>query len=168
MKSTFILLCFLLFLSSVSGIDLSKLNTSYWYDPAAPLTIKSRVAQVSDTLNVFLSITYNPSDTIHTRLLIQTSYLDAIDQLLQVYEIDTLEGTADHLLLKFTFKEVSEKLLVLEFELAGAYYYYPINLKRGRLNHPQFYPLQTNGIPLISSFSISISVKFTLIFSFFF
>ena len=160
MKSTFILLCFLLFLSSVSGIDLSKLNTSYWYDPAAPLTIKSRVAQVSDTLNVFLSITYNPSDTINTRLLIQTSYLDAIDQLLQVYEIDTLEGTADHLLLKFTFKEVSEKLLVLEFELAGAYYYYPINLKRGRLNHPQFYPLQTNGIPLISSFSTSSSLKF--------
>ena len=49
MKSTFILLCFLLFLSSVSGIDLSKLNTAYWYDPAAPLTIKSRVAQRSDT-----------------------------------------------------------------------------------------------------------------------
>jgi len=66
--------------------------------------------------------------------------------------MDTLEGTADQILLKLTFKEVSEQLLVLEFELAGAYYYYPINLKRGRFNHPQFYPLQMNGIPLISSF----------------
>ena len=89
MKSTFILLCFLLFLSSVSGIDLSKLNTAYWYDPAAPLMIRSRVAQISDTLYVFLSITYNPSDTINTRLLLQTNYLDDIDRLLQVYEIDT-------------------------------------------------------------------------------
>ena len=155
MKSTFILLCFLLFLSSVSGIDLSKLNTAYWYDPAAPLTIRSRVAQRSDTLHVFLSLTYNPSDTINTRLLLQTNYFDDTDRLLQAYEMDTLEGTADQILLKLTFKEVSEQLLVLEFELAGAYYYYPINLKRGRLNHPQFYPLQMNGIPLISSFLIS-------------
>ncbi len=56
MKSTFILLCFLLFLSSVSGIDLSKFNTAYWYDPAAPLTVKSRVVQRSDNHNVFLSL----------------------------------------------------------------------------------------------------------------
>jgi GWxTD domain-containing protein len=160
MKSTFILLCFLLFLSSVSGIDLSKLNTAYWYDPSAPLTIRSRVAQRSDTLHVFLSLTYNPSDTINTRLLLQTNYFDDTDRLLQAYEMDTLEGTADQILLKLTFKEVSEQLLVLEFELAGAYYYYPINLKRGRLNHPQFYPLQMNGIPLISSFLTSSSLKF--------
>ena len=160
MKSTFILLCFALFLSPVSGIDLSKLNTSYWYDPAAPLMIRSRVVQASDTLHVFLSMTYNPSDTINTRLLLQNSYLDAIDRLLQVYETDTLVGTADHLLLKLTFNDVSEKLLILEFELSGAYFYYPINLKRGRLNHPRFYPLQTNGTSLISSFSTSPSLKF--------
>tara|TARA_E500000331_G_scaffold312116_1_gene319860 strand:- start:609 stop:1751 length:1143 start_codon:yes stop_codon:yes gene_type:complete len=160
MKSTFILLCFLLFLSSVSGIDLSKLNTAYWYDPAAPLTIKSCVAQRSDACHVFLSLNYNPSDTINTRLLLQTNYFDDTDRLLQAYEMDTLEGMADQVLLKLTFKEVSEKLLILEFELAGAYYYYPINLKRGRLNHPQFYPLQMNGLPLISSFLTSSSLKF--------
>ena len=160
MKSTFILLCFLLFLSSVSGIDLSKFNTAYWYDPAAPLTVKSRVVQRSDNHNVFLSLRCNLSDTINMRLLLQTNYFDDTDRLLQAYEIDTLEGMADQILLKLTFKEVSEQLLVLEFELAGTYYYYPINLKRGRLNHPQFYPLQMNGIPLISSFLTSSSLKF--------
>ena len=160
MKSTFILLCFLLFLSSVSGIDLSKFNTAYWYDPAAPLTVKSRVVQRSDNHNVFLSLSCNLSDTINMRLLLQTNYFDDTDRLLQAYEIDTLEGMADQILLKLTFKEVSEQLLVLEFELAGTYYYYPINLKRGRLNHPQFYPLQMNGIPLISSFLTSSSLKF--------
>ena len=160
MKSTFILLCFLLFLSSVSGIDLSKFNTAYWYDPAAPLTLKSRVVQRSDNHNVFLSLRCNLSDAINMRLLLQTNYFDDTDRLLQAYEIDTLEGMADQILLKLTFKEVSEQLLVLEFELAGTYYYYPINLKRGRLNHPQFYPLQINGIPLISSFLTSSSLKF--------
>jgi GWxTD domain-containing protein len=160
MKSTFILLCFLLFLSSVSGIDLSKFNTAYWYDTAAPLTVKSRVVQRSDNHNVFLSLSCNLSDTINMILLLQTNYFDDTDRLLQAYEMDTLEGTADQILLKLTFKEVSEQLLVLEFELAEAYYYYPINLKRGRLNHPQFYPLQMNGIPLISSFLTSSSLKF--------
>ena len=160
MKSTFILLCFLLFLSSVSGIDLSKLNTAYWYDPAAPLTIKSRVAQRSDTHHVFLSLKYNPSDTINTRLLLQNNYLDDTDRLLRAYAMDTLKAMEDQVLLMLTFKEVSEQLLVLEFELAGAYYYYPIDLKKGRLNHPQFYPLQMNEIPLISSFLNSSSLKF--------
>ena len=160
MKSTFILLCFLLFLSSVSGIDLSKLNTAYWYDPAAPLTIKSRVAQRSDTHHVFLSLKYNPSDTINTRLLLQNNYLDDTDRLLRAYAMDTLKAMKDQVLLMLTLKEVSEQLLVLEFELAGAYYYYPIDLKKGRLNHPQFYPLQMNEIPLISSFLNSSSLKF--------
>ena len=94
MKSTFILLCFLLFLSSVSGIDLSKFNTAYWYDPAAPLTVKSRVVQRSDNHNVFLSLSCNLSDTINMRLLLQTNYFDDTDRLLQAYEIDTLEGMA--------------------------------------------------------------------------
>ncbi len=160
MKSTFILLCFLLFLSSVSGIDLSKLNTAYWYDPAAPLTIKSRVAQRSDTHHVFLSLKYNPSDTINTRLLLQNNYLDDTDRLLRAYAMDTLKAMKDQVLLMLTLKEVSEQLLVLEFELAGAYYYYPIDLKKGRLNHPQFYPLQMNEIPLVSSFLNSSSLKF--------
>ncbi|MBT5508061.1 MAG: hypothetical protein HOK17_13170, partial [Flammeovirgaceae bacterium] len=105
MKSTFILLCFLLFLSSVSGIDLSKLNTAYWYDPAAPLTIKSRVAQRSDTHHVFLSLKYNPSDIINTRLLLQNNYLEDTDRLLQAYAMDTLKAMEDQVLLMLTLKE---------------------------------------------------------------
>lgn len=160
MKSTFILLCLILFLSSVSGIDLSKLNTSYWYDPAAPLTIRSRVAQLSDTIHIFLSITYNPSDTINTRLLLQTTYLDVSDRLLQVYRMDTLENSSDYVLLQLTLDDIYENLLILEFELSDAYYFYPINLRRGKLNYPDFYPLQANEMPLFSSFSTSSSLKF--------
>ena len=160
MKSIFIFLCFILFLSSVSGIDLSRLNTSYWYDPAASLTVRSRVAEASGTIYVFLSLKYDHSDQINTRLLLQTSYTDTIDRLLQIYEMDTLQKNSDHLLLKLSLDNIYEKLLVIEFEQLETYFYYPINLTRGGLNFPEFYPLRTHEIPLISSFSTSSSIKF--------
>ena len=131
MKSIFIFLCSILFLSSVSGIDLSRLNTSYWYDPTAPLIVKSRVAEASGTIQVFLSLTYDPAEPINTRLLLQTSYTDTIDQLLQIYEMDTLEKNSDHLLLKFSLNNIFKKLLIMEFEQLDNYFYYPINLTRG-------------------------------------
>ncbi len=160
MKSIFIFLCLILFLRSVSGIDLSRLNTSYWYDPAAPLTVRSRVSEASGTIQVFLSLRYDYSDQINTRLLLQTSYTDTLDKLLQIYVMDTLEKNSDHLFLKLSLDNIPEKLLVIEFEQLETYFYYPINLTRGRLNFPEFYPLITNEIPLISSFSTSSSLKF--------
>ena len=160
MKSIFIFLCSILFLSSVSGIDLSRLNTSYWYDPTAPLIVKSRVAEASGTIQVFLSLTYDPAEPINTRLLLQTSYTDTIDQLLQIYEMDTLEKNSDHLLLKFSLNNIFKKLLIMEFEQLDNYFYYPINLTRGGMSFPQFYPLRANELPLISSFSTSSSLKF--------
>ena len=160
MKSIFIFLCFILFLSSVSGIDLSRLNTSYWYDPAAPFTIRSRVAEASGTIQVFLSLTYEYADQINIRLLLQTSYTDTLDQLLQIYGMDTLEKNSDHLLLKLSLDNISKKLLVIELKQLETYFYYPINLTRGGLNFPEFYPLRTYETPLISSFSTSSSLKF--------
>ena len=160
MKSIFIFLCFILFLSSVSGIDLSRLNTSYWYDPAAPLAVRSRVAEASGTIHIFLSLTYDHSDEINTKLLLQTSYTDTVDQFLQIYKMDTLEKNSDHILLKLSLDNILEKLLVIEFEQLETYFYYPINLTRSGMNFPEFYPLRTHEIPLISSFSTSSSIKF--------
>ena len=55
-------------------------------------------------------------------------------------------------MLNLTFKEVPEELLVIVFNFSGSLYYFPIALKRGKLNHASFYPVDEQGLPIVTSY----------------
>ena len=152
MKKLFIFIYACLFTGVIFAIDFSNLNTAYWYDFEAPIRFTSRVVQRLDEVTVFISVTRSLPGSPETSLLLQASYLSTEERLLETFSLDTLHENGDQLMLNLTFKEVPEELLVIVFNFSGSLYYFPIALKRGKLNHASFYPVYEHGLPIVTSY----------------
>ena len=152
MKKLFIFIYACLFTGVIFAIDFSNLNTAYWYDFEAPIRFTSRVVQRLDEVTVFISVTRSLPGSPETSLLLQASYLSTEERLLETFSLDTLHENGDQLMLNLTFKEVPEELLVIVFNFSGSLYYFPIALKRGKLNHASFYPVDEQGLPIVTSY----------------
>ena len=140
----------LILFSKSFAIDFSNLNTRYWYDPGAPVSLKSRVASHNDEITVFYKLNSENASKISVEYLLQDDYDEPNDQILGIYSLDTI-GTEESNVLRLRFS-TDLQILVLKVYDGSNYFYFPVQLKRGGLDHPPFYPVDREGFPIIDSY----------------
>ncbi|MDH5608899.1 MAG: hypothetical protein OEY56_05425, partial [Cyclobacteriaceae bacterium] len=134
------------------GIDFNKINTGYWYDVEAPVRVQHRVAQLHDSLYVFVRI--QADSAIHTfNHLLQKDMADPDNHLLFA-GIDTLSHSINEIVYRIAFRVPPQKLLVVHFIGQTDQFYFPIDLSRGNYSHPDYYPAGTDGRPVFDSYLV--------------
>jgi GWxTD domain-containing protein len=141
---------FLLFSAPpAQAIDFSKINTSYWYSFGPHPQVNFRVTQQQDQLTVFfLMQTPDQVRQYSVRWAIQKDFQVLAERSITP-AIDTLEIQDRSLLLSLTFKATEDKLLVADINKNGEHFYFPQLLERGTLSFPSYYPVSSDGLPMV-------------------
>lgn len=153
---------FLLLLSvhAVSfGVDLTRVNVAWQYDPLSRVKVRHRIIQESGLLTVFLQFQVDTLRGWHCQFLRQADYHTVQDRALDGVLVDTLRRTANGLMSRLRFAKPKENLLVLKINNGGAFYYYDIWLKNGAFSFPSIYPCDKVGYPIMANYLTSRDVS---------
>lgn len=137
---------------NATSIDFSNLNTRYWYDPNAPVRVSTRVTSFDNQIKVFLKVKNQTNASLEMEYLVQKSFEDPNEKELEGYVLDTIVRQ-DPQILSLTFSSPVEEVLVLKIFDGSNFYYFPVELKRGGLDFPSFYPADLDGIPIVENFT---------------
>jgi len=152
-------LTILLWLIMLPGlcIDFSLLNTAYWYDKTSGIILASRAAANDSTFIIFLEIEKQSIQNYKLEFLMQNGFEDANHERLSNVAVDTVYQESNKTLFRVLIGKQNKDLLVVEVISSTYHYYFPVKL----YNLPSFYPLDSKGIPITSSyFSGDISFKY--------
>lgn len=140
--------------SSAIAIDFSALNTQYWYDTKRGIDIQYRVVKKDPSNTVFIRMRDVVSARGKFRFYLQDDYSSEQHIELSDLVFDTLRQTGNNILFSLNIDPGSMSLLVIHYQYAerNVDFYYPINLKRGKLDAASFYPVDTTGLPVMTSF----------------
>ncbi len=154
MKSIrFITTGLVLFLAlSAFGIDFTRVNIAWQYDPLAEVELRSRVVQNGSILTVFLRMKADSLQDWSIEYLVQDRYDSETHSEFNQMVLDTLWSKNGSLVLKLQFTKPTENLLVAKVNGPDAFYYYDISLKNGSLPFPAVYPQDEDGLPIFENF----------------
>mgnify|MGYP006266384613 CR=1 FL=1 len=145
---------------SILAIDFSKINTAYWYDLTADVTINHRtISSEEGKMVVFFELKIRKGAGYDLAFLLQDTYEDVAHIDVSKFELDTILQNRMQQIVKLSFNAKNKKLLVISVKNSNSFFYFPVPLKRGGLNFPSFYP-SVDGIPIIRDYVKSDSVRF--------
>jgi GWxTD domain-containing protein len=148
--SVFILGCLFVVRTS-NAINFFSLNLVWQYDPFAPIKAKHRVYHDSYP-QVFLSLKSDSLKQWEVSFLVQNGYESEKHREISP-EIDTLSASSQESLVQLGLSNVNESLLVIKLSRGDLYLYYDVNLKIGTMSFPGIYPVNDEGLPLLTNYA---------------
>ena len=143
---------FLLMVLTTKGVDFSRINVSWQYDPLAEIEFRHRIIQDGSIMTLFLRFRTDSVSNWDMELLVQPKYESEVHSSLVNYKLDTLVNEQNRLILKIVFEKPEENLMVVKTTQEGVFYYYDIPLKNGTLPFPSIYPQDGSGIPIFTNY----------------
>ncbi len=137
---------------SAQGIDFTRVNMAWQYDPLAEIELQHRVIQQGDVLTVFLQFQADAVSKWSFDFLIQENYESEGHAPFESFAVDTLFLEQGKIILKLRFIKTDKSLLVLEISGEEVFYYYDIQLKNGMLPFPSIYLENEDEIPIFEKY----------------
>lgn len=152
-KRNFSLLIFLFSVVTSFGIDFTRVNLSWQYDPLAEISLQHRTIQNGSLITVFLSFKADSLNKWNYEIWKQEKYNTTFHKVFESVVVDTLSRKQKEILTKLTFEKPSEGLMVIKLSKANANYYYDIPLRNGSLPFPSYYPSDgESNLPILSNY----------------
>ncbi|MEO9872880.1 GWxTD domain-containing protein [Ekhidna sp.] len=137
---------------SANAINFTRVNIAWQYDPNADLKLSHRVVRVEEGIYVFMQIAADSINDWQYEFLAQSGYESEDHKLIEATRIDTLKEVTGEIMIKISLEFLEEKLLVVKISQLEKFYYYDINLAVGNLSFPSIYPLDSDGLPILTNY----------------
>lgn len=147
-------LFFGLFLCSINAmaIDFSRINVAWQYDPNSPVKLAHRVVTENSAISVFLQLEVDSLSKWDVEFLTQAGYESEEHEHVEPKSIDTLLSERGNVLLKLRFEEDIKELLVVKIFRFEQFFYYDIGLRNGTISFPSIYPVDAQGLPILTNY----------------
>jgi GWxTD domain-containing protein len=137
---------------SASAINFSRVNVAWQYDLNFNVQMAHRVVKGEDGFFVFLRVSSDSIETWQYEFLMQNGYESENHRAVDPKSADTLLSVGNQVMIKFSFDQVEENLMVVKFSKPENFYYYDINLRIGSFQFPSVYPVDDKGLPILEKY----------------
>lgn len=142
---------FMLFSVKTEAINFSRVNLAWQYDINAPIKVAHRVISVNGELSVFLNVKTDSANWKY-EFLSQEGYESEKHIEITPRVIDTLQSLDGNTVLRLDLGSGLDDLLVIKIFRFEEYYYYDIGLKNGSIPFPAVYPVDAEGLPILTNY----------------
>lgn len=152
MKKLGLLISILVISYSALAINFSRVNVAWQYDLGSPIQMAHRVVSVDGKISVFLRIKTDSLTNWEYEFLNQDGYESEKHNVVSPIAIDTLLNADREILLRIDLGSDLKSLFVVNIFRFEEYYYYDIGLKIGSISFPPIYPVNKEGLPILSNY----------------
>ncbi len=137
----------------VVGIDLSKVNLAYQYDPDSGIRFAHRVVDAGDSIAVIYQVITDTINHWEQAFLLQDGYNSLEHDTLRTFRVDTLaiEGGVNYFRLSF-LKQAKPLLLIAWFDRNRGVFRIEDVRVTSPVGFPAFYPVAASGLPLLQNY----------------
>ncbi len=133
-------------------IDFSTLNTSYWYQANAEVSVNFSLAQQREELHVFIKAEGDSIVGNKIQFLLQDGFEDPNHAIIDNPVLDTLSVSRDVMIFKMTLTSPPDDLMVVHVKTIKFNYYFPVKLSKGDITYPGYYLTGNNGLPVFTNY----------------
>ncbi len=125
---------------------------AWQYDVNAALKISHRVYQNEAGIHILLQVKENTVAKWKYVFFNQRNYESKAHEKVEPLRQDTLGGNTSGVIIDLLFPKMQEDLLVVRIAGFDQKYYYDIGTKIGNISFPSFFPVNTDGLPILKSY----------------
>ncbi len=143
-------------------LDLTKLDISFQYDVNIETNVEYRIVDVgNDQLKLIFQVENAPASLWRQNILGQNGYASETHDTLSLAQMDTLLVDEDKGIYSFVFPKNKYNLLIISiYNLSeGFYRIHDVSLNAPG-GYPEFYPVDENGVPILSTFTTDDQLSF--------
>ncbi len=135
------------------GIDMSKVNLTYQYDPESGIQFAHRVVEEGGQIKVIYKVTTDTINHWDQTFLIQDEYNSVAHDTLRAYTLDTLFDQGEAKYFQLTMSKTSKSLLLIAwYDLNRGVYKLEDVRVSSPVGFPSFYPVDEQDVPVLTNY----------------